>query len=126
MKRLLIILLVAPCFAQTQGNVPQITDVYSDGSLFATIGAVTMGDPVVTGDKLIAAVRSTLSTPYSISDTLVNSWTCTTPLNTPAPSAGQYVYFCYADASSSGAGYVITACPANQCEVTGHASRRSL
>lgn len=104
MKYLIWLSLVGICFAQTQGNRPDLIDSFQSGTIGSSTGQIVWPDNVAIGDELVVCIDidSTQPTP-TVTDSLANTWTMTSPTLTPLPQATRNIYMAYANSSSAGA-----------------------
>lgn len=118
MRFLLVLALSTVCVAQTQGNINQVIEDFSDSAIGATAGTVVMGENVNTNDKLIAVIHGAAPLgSFTPTDTLGNTYTCTSAVTDPPPtSTAATLYLCYTTSGSAGAN-TVTACPANSCRL---------
>lgn len=104
MRYFALILLTATCFAQTQGNAPELLDSYQSDTLGATAGQIAYPEPIVAGNELVFCINinATAATP-TVTDSLGNTWTMTAGTTAPAPQANRTVYMAYTHSAFSGA-----------------------
>lgn len=88
--------------AQTQGNRPDLIDSYQSQYSGATAYQIPLPDGVNTNEELVVCVDSDTSG-LTISDTLGNTWTKSSEVNTPAPHTDRYVFQSWTKSSSTGA-----------------------
>jgi hypothetical protein len=100
--------------AQTQGNLPNVKDAAIDLHIGGSVGVIPWPEDVAVNDTLVMCMNTPIAGgPFLPTDTLANTWTCTTPTQTPAPATNGYVYMCYTKSTGAGADTITTAFPGN-------------
>lgn len=119
MRYVVLILLAATCFAQTQGNAPDLLDSYQDGTTPATANQIAYPEPIAVGDELVFCINinASASTP-TVTDSLGNTWTMTAGTTTPAPQTTATVYMAYTHSAFSGLDTISFVNPGNLAETS--------
>ena len=102
MKRLIWLLLLTPCFAQIQGNLPNALDCQQDRAGAATPGIFTWQENIAIGDTIVLGFDTDATSTYSIADSLGNTWTSTSATQTPAPQPTGNVWMAYTQSAFNG------------------------
>jgi hypothetical protein len=115
------LMLCAMGHSQTQGNLPNVVD----GAIDNIIGSIGLGkiawpENIAINDTLVLCMNTQQAGgPFAMADTLGNTWTCTTPTQTPAPETNGYVNMCYTKSSSAGADTITYSFPGSDGTMVG-------
>jgi hypothetical protein len=106
--------------AQTQGNLPNVKDGAIDGIIGGTPTVITWPEQVNVDDTLVmCGDTSRAGGPFPLADTLGNTWTCTTPTQSPAPATNGYINMCYTKSAFAGADTISWTVPSNDGAMVG-------
>lgn len=104
MRFAIALLLVSPSLAQVQGDLPTLKwSIQTCANSQPCNGTIVAPENIALNDTMVACIVSLAGATVSISDTLSNTWTLTSPTATPAPRNTLQVQIAYTKSTSIGA-----------------------